>query len=70
MTVSETIIKMLLFCSENKIIFNLTKNGDENEINFVDIPKKTLNVNIPNYKDENLGELLTSKLTELKNLAK
>ncbi len=67
---SETLIKMLSFCSENKIIFNVTKEGEKNQVTFTSNPRNEVNVVISDYKDENLGELLTNKFSELKEFFK
>jgi len=68
-TVSKILFDILKFCVEKKIIFDLqNEKNDETTIEYVDSPEKILTINIKDFKDESLYELLEKKLKELQQL--
>lgn len=70
MVVPKMLLSILTFCYENKIIFNLAKEGEKNDVTFTNTPRREVNVIISDFKDENLGTFLTDKFKELQEFFK
>lgn len=71
MIITQKLHEMLIFCAENKIIFDLkNKEGEENNVSWLLSPEKIVTVTIGDFKDENLGNYISTKLDELKEALK
>jgi hypothetical protein len=66
--ITQKLMEILLFCGDNKVLFNLTNTESENNVEIVLEPEKTFNVSISNFEDQSLLPLLEQKFTELNNL--
>lgn len=62
--------ELFRICGINDFVFTYQKDGDKNFIDYTLEPEKSIVVNISNTEDEELDELLTSKIKELKELFK
>jgi hypothetical protein len=62
--------ELFRICGINDFVFTYQKDGDKNFIDYTLEPEKSIVVNISNAEDEELDELLTSKIKELKELFK
>jgi len=62
--------ELFTICGVNDFIFTYQKEGEENYIDYSVNPEKKIVVNISNVEDEELDNLLTSKIEELKELFK
>jgi ribosomal protein L12E/L44/L45/RPP1/RPP2 len=62
--------KLLLFCSQNKLEFNLERGENtENKID-INVEDKKINIIISDVDDKELNDLLENKIKELHNLFK
>jgi hypothetical protein len=69
MTTSDKLNELLILCGINDIVFTYQKEGDENYIDF-NQNNKTIVVNVSDYEDKELDDLITLKIGELKELFK
>jgi hypothetical protein len=71
MEVPQTLQKILTFCFENKIVFDLKNEmGETNKMEWEMEPEKVVTITIGDFKDTNLGSYLLGKFNELKELFK
>lgn len=71
MVVTQKLHEMLIFCAENKIIFDLkNKEGEENNISWSLNSEKIVTIIIGDFKNENLGNYISTKFEELKETLK
>lgn len=71
MIIPQKLHEMLIFCAENKIVFDLkNKEGEENNISWSLSPEKIVTVTIGDFKEENLGDYISTKFDELKEALK
>jgi hypothetical protein len=69
MNVSKKLHDILLFCAQNNIVFDLVKiENQENSVVYTLGDEKNVTININNFKDENLYNLLDDKHKELQQL--
>jgi len=68
-TSDEKMKEILLFCYQNKIIFEFNKEGTKNKFIIDKVDEKNRFVlSIPNPKDKKLEKLIVGGFKELKNL--
>jgi hypothetical protein len=71
MPIPQKLHEILMFCHENKIVFDLKNNeGEENNVSWSSIPQKIVTVTIGDFKKENLAEYISTKFEELKEALK
>ena len=71
MPVPQTLMLILQYCGKNDIVMNLKNTqGEKNNLQFIKTPEKVVNINIGDFKDENLESYLLSKFDELKEAFK
>jgi hypothetical protein len=71
MVIPQKLHEMLIFCAENKIVFDLKNNEDEeNNVSWSLSPEKIVTVTIGDFKKEDLGDYISTKFEELKEALK
>ena len=71
MVIPQKLHEMLIFCAENKIVFDLKNNEDEeNNVSWSLSPEKIVTVTIGDFKKEDLGDYVSTKFEELKEALK